>query len=158
MTQQRILRGAPGTLRATFADQDGTPVDAVGAVTVAVATADGTVVLAAGTATTHAGVGVYEVAVTAVQTAALGELAATWTDSGNGHAVSSTHAIVGGYYFSLADARASNDGMLADAGKYPDAVVLATRQEVEEEAEEEEVEVKPPRPRPTNLRGGLGDH
>lgn len=133
--QQRILQGAPGTLTVTLADQDGSPVDAVGAFTVGVTQADGTVVLAAGTATAHPGLGQYTAALTAPQTAALNLLTATWTDAGNARTVTTKHEIVGGYAFSLADARGSNDGLLADVVKYPNATILATRQEVEEEAE-----------------------
>jgi hypothetical protein len=134
--QQRILQGAPGTLTVTLADQDGSPVDAVGMLTVGVTQADGTVVLAAGTGTTHGSTGVYTAALTAAQTASLNLLAATWTDAGNGRIVTSKHEIVGGFFFSLAEARASNDGLIADTAKYPSADILTARQEVEEEAEE----------------------
>jgi hypothetical protein len=133
--QQRVLQGAPAVLKVVLADQDGSPVDATGALTVGVKTADGTVVLAAGTATVHAGTGNYTVALTAAQTATLNLLTATWTDAGNARVVTSKHEIVGGFFFSLADARASNDGDLADAAKYPDPAILAARQEVEYEAE-----------------------
>lgn len=135
--QQRIMQGAPGTLTVTLTDQDGTPAAAVGTLTVAVAQADGTSVLAAGAATSAGSApGSYTAAVTAAQTAALGLLTAIWTDAGNGRIVTTRHEIVGGFFFSLADARNSNDQLLNDATKYPDALILATRQEVEEEAEE----------------------
>lgn len=133
---QRILQGAPAALSVTLADQDGNPVAAVGALTVSVAQADGTVLLPAGTTTTAAGpIGAYTAALTAAQTVLLNVLTATWTDAGNGRVVTTTHEIVGGFYFNLADARGSNDNLLQDAAKYPDPLVLTTRQEVEEEAE-----------------------
>lgn len=119
----------------TLADQDGDAADAVGQLTVQVTAADGTVVLAAGTPTDRTGTGQYTVDLTSAQTAQLNLLTATWTDAGAGRTVTTMHEIVGGFLFSLADARASNDGLLADKAKYPDALVLATRQEVEEEAE-----------------------
>jgi hypothetical protein len=119
----------------TLADQDGTPVAASGALTVAVTQADGTVVLAAGTATTSPNTGVYTVTLTAAQTAALNLLTAVWTDAGNGRVTTTKHEIVGGYYFSISDARTSNNSLIADTAKYPDALLLSTRQEVEEEAE-----------------------
>jgi hypothetical protein len=133
--QQRVLQGAPAVLKVVLADQDGSPVDASGALTVGVKLADGTQVLAAGTGTGHVSLGNYTAALTAAQTANLNLLTATWTDAGNGRVVTTKHEIVGGFFFSLADARASNNEYLADAGKYPDALILATRQEVEEEAE-----------------------
>ncbi len=134
--QQRVLQGAPATLKVTLNDQDGTPVAASGVLTVGVTQADGTVVLAAGTATTTAsGTGNYTVALTAAQTVSLNLLTATWTDAGNSRVVTTKHEIVGGFYFSLAEARASSASLINDTVKYPDALVLTTRQEVEEEAE-----------------------
>ncbi|HEY2086758.1 MAG TPA: hypothetical protein VGH54_12145 [Mycobacterium sp.] len=133
--RQRVLQGTPAVLNMTLADQDGTPVAASGALTVAVTQADGTVVLAAGTATTSPNTGVYTVTLTAAQTAALNLLTAVWTDAGNGRVTTTKHEIVGGYYFSISDARTSNNSLIADTAKYPDALLLSTRQEVEEEAE-----------------------
>lgn len=133
--RQRVLQGAPATLTVTFADQDGAPVDATGTVTVLVAQADGTVVLPLGSATVHGDTGVYTVALTAAQTAQLNLLTATWTDAGNTRVIVSEHEIVGGYFFSLADARTSNDGLLEDESTYSDEDILSCRQEVEEEAE-----------------------
>jgi hypothetical protein len=130
------LQGTPAVLTMTLEDQDGTPVAASGALTVAVTQADGTSVIAAGTATSSPSTGVYTVPLTAANTAALNLLTAVWTDAGpNARTVTTKHEIVGGYYFNLADARASNDTLIANSSKYPDALLLATRQEVEEEAE-----------------------
>lgn len=131
---QRILQGAVATLTTTFLDQNGSPADAAGAVTVGVNQADGTVVLAAGTAAAHGTAGVYTVALSAAQTAAMNLLTATWTDAGNSAVHVSTHEIVGGFLFSIADARAA-DPTLSDQTKYPDAAILLARQEVEEECE-----------------------
>ena len=133
--RQRVLQGAPAALTVTLADQDGTPAAAVGALTVAVSQADGTVVLAAGTATTAGATGTYTAALTAAQTAALNLLTAVWTDGGNARTVTTKHEIVGGFFFNIADARGSNDGLISNTTKYPDPAILATRQEVEEEAE-----------------------
>lgn len=134
--RQRILAGTAATLRTVLADQDGNPADASGALTVAVSRADGTVVLAAGTATVHGTTGNYSVALTSAQTATLDQLTAVWTDAATGRTVTTRHDIVGGFFFSLTEARASNDGQLADTVKYSDAQVLIAREEVEVEAEE----------------------
>lgn len=135
---QRILQGAPASLSVTLADQDGSPADAAGALTVGVTLADGTQVLAPGTATVHGDTdsGVYTVPLSASQTATLNLLSATWTDDGNERVVTSRHEIVGGFFFSLADARNSNDGLIADEIRYPNVKLFDARQEVEEEAEE----------------------
>lgn len=134
--RQRVLQGAPATLRVTLADQDGTAVNAAGALTVAVTRADGTVLVPAGTATSHGLTGAYSVALTAAQTAVLDELTAVWTDAGDGSTTTTVHEIVGGFFFTIADARNSNDGLLADPVVYPDAKILEKRQQVEDEAEE----------------------
>ena len=133
--RQRILQGAAATLTVTLADQNGSPADAAGALTVSVALADGTSVLPAGTATTHGSTGVYNVALTSAQTSSLNLLTAVWTDVGNSRTVTTMHEIVGGFFFSLADARASNNGLIANTTNYPDQSILDTRYEVEEEAE-----------------------
>jgi hypothetical protein len=128
---QRIVRATAATLQVTLTDQDGEPEDAAGAVTVAVATADGAEVLAAGTATS-AGAGVYTVTLTAAQTVDLNLLTATWSTGGN--VVASTlHEIVGGVYFSVAQARAADAAITASA--YDNATVQAARAEVEQQCE-----------------------
>ncbi len=131
---QRILQGVAGTLQVTLLDYTGAAADASGALTVKVTRADGTTLVAAGTATVHGTTGVYTGALTPAQTATLDLLTATWTDAGDGSVTVTTHEIVGGFYFSIADARAS-DTSLTNATKYPDALILTTRQEVEEECE-----------------------
>jgi hypothetical protein len=134
MSVQRLLQAKPGTLTVTQLDSNGDPADASGALTVGVTSASGAVILAPGTATTHGGTGVYTVAVTAAQTAKLDSWTATWSDAGNQATQTSDHEVCGGFFFSAAEARAS-DTTLADSIKYPDATVLAYRQVVEDEAE-----------------------
>jgi hypothetical protein len=134
-TVQRLLVGKPGTLSVTIVDSLGSPVTATGALTVGVISASGQAIIAPGTATTAgANPGVYTVSVSAAQAAKLDQWTATWTDAGNGSTQTSDHEVVGGFFFSLADVRAS-DSVLADATKYPDGVILAARQSVEEECE-----------------------
>jgi hypothetical protein len=136
---QRILRGSVATLRSTKHNGDGEPVaPALGnTVTVQVTRSDGTDVLAAGTAATVAGAEV-TVALAAAHTAELDQLTATWTERDDVGTVvatwQSTAEIVGGFYFTIAEARAS-DKTLEDVVKYPNADILVTRTEVEEEFE-----------------------
>jgi hypothetical protein len=135
IADQRILRGPPATLQATFSDSVGSAADPAGPVTVTVTTAPGATLLAAAPASlTGSGSGDVTVALTAAQTASLGLLTAVWTDEASGSTVTSHHEIVGGFFFSLAQARASDD-TLANTGKYPDATILAKRLEVEGECE-----------------------
>jgi hypothetical protein len=136
---QRVLRGSAATLRSTKHDGDGEPVaPTVGnTVTVQVTRSDGTDVLPAGTAATVVGDEV-TVALTAAHTAELDQLTATWTErdaAGNVVATwQSAHEIVGGFFFSIAEARKS-DPTLQDQTKYPATDILDTRAEVEDECE-----------------------
>jgi hypothetical protein len=130
---QRILRGTAATLRSTKLNSEGEAVAPSGAVTVEVTRWDGSVVIEAGTATGVDG-NDRTIALTPAQTAELDHLAATWTDT-DGSTWTTTAEIVGGFYFSIAEARAS-DKTLEDPVKYPAADILTTRTEVEEEFEE----------------------
>ena len=134
-TVQRLLVGKPGTLSVTILDTNGNPVSPSGAVTVGVQSVSGQTIVAPGTAATVGGqLGVCTVAVTASQASKLDLWTATWVDTGNGSTQISDHEVCGGFFFSLADARAS-DATLTDTSKYPDAPLMAARQAVEEECE-----------------------
>lgn len=131
---QRLLRGKPGTLIGTLTDSQGDPVAAGGTVTAGVVSASGATILAPGAATTPAGdTGVYQVAVTAAQTALLDRWVATWIDSA-GNTEVTAHEVCGGFLFGLAEVRAS-DLTLNDTSKYPDSAILDLRQAVEDEVE-----------------------
>ena len=136
MTVQRVLRGVSATIEVTTTDQNGTAADAAGPVTIGVTRADGTVLVAAGAATTKpAGtVGIYRYTLTAANTALLDRLTATWTDAVDSSAHTTYVEIAGGYYFSLAEARASDES-LQEQQRYPDTLVLDVRREVEHEFE-----------------------
>lgn len=114
VADQEILQGVAATLEWVNVDGDGTPTAAGGAVTVTVTKADGTAVATAQATTTDSNnVGRYTYALTAAQTATLDQLTAVWTDAGD----SSTHTtivdIVGGYLFSITEARGWH-GSLSD--------------------------------------------
>jgi hypothetical protein len=131
---QRVLRGSVATLRSTKHDGAGEPTAPVGAVTVDVTRADGTSVLTAGATTAIVDGPEVTVTVSATATAELGILTAVWTDA-DGSTWTTTHEIVGGFFFSIAEARAS-DKTLQDQTKYPAVDILAARAEVEQECEE----------------------
>lgn len=135
VADQRILRGTAASLSWQNVDGDGENAAPAGAVTVGVVRDDGTTLVAAGTATSGTGALPRTYALTAANNTLLDLLTVTWTDAGDG----STHVtyveVVGGYYFTIAEARAS-DAVLVDVTKYPSPLITEKRREVEEEFEE----------------------
>jgi len=130
-TLTRIAKSTAGTLSCTFL-VDEVPTDATGSVTYAVVDAAGTSVTT-GTAT-HADLGTYSFVLAAQS--ALAALTITWSATVAGSATSlTTYAeIVGGFFFTLQQAR-NSDGVLADNEDYPTADLVAGRLEVEVECE-----------------------
>lgn len=114
---ERILRNAPATITATFTDQDGTTIDP-GTVTVSVTRADGTV-LTTGSAT-GAGATQRTFALSPSQTALLDNLTVTWTSGAQG-TITTTVEVVGGFVFSIAQARDALGDPAYDAAKIRDA-------------------------------------
>lgn len=80
IVDQRVVQGSPGTIRWTYTNSDGEPVDPSGTVTVGIVDEDGDEIVATSTATTNPEPGVYEYDVTAANTAALGQWTATFTN------------------------------------------------------------------------------
>jgi hypothetical protein len=132
VADRRILAGSPATLSYQFQDADGVDAAPAGAVTVGVKKADQSVLVAAGTATGGSGTAPRTLALAAVNTLEL--LTATFTDAGDGSTHEQDIEVVGGYYFTVAQARAAEPS-LADTASYEQAAVVAARREVEDEAE-----------------------
>jgi len=134
---QRLLQSTAGTVSIVFTDAEGAPADSAGTVTVGIADAAGAVVLAAGTATTFGGTGtgLYTRAVTATHTASLAEWTVTWTDAGNSSVRTTTVEVVGGFLYTVAQAR-SLDASMSVVANYPTADITAGRILVETEAED----------------------
>lgn len=131
---QRVLRSTTATLRATFKDQEGEDAAPSEPVTVVITDSAGDEV-ASGTATVTGDdvPGEVTYSLTAAQTAALDLLTAVWTDD-DGVTVTSSVEIVGGFYFTVAEARES-DKILKASEKYTDADIRRVRAEVEVECE-----------------------
>jgi hypothetical protein len=129
---QQILVGAPATLTVRFAGSDGEPADP-GVVTIGIVRGDGTEVVAAGTAASGSGTAARTYSLAAEHTDSLDLLTATWTSTTHG-ARTTVVEIVGGYWFSIDEAR-SIDEKLFDADKYPNDRIIAVRAEVEAEFE-----------------------
>lgn len=132
VADQKVLAGAAGTLRWQYLDQDGEPTDP-GTVEVGVVRADGTEVLPPATATVSDG-DARTVALTPTQTASLDILTATWTRTTDSTDSTTRVDVVGGFYFTVAQAR-SSDPTFKDQLKYPDTDIQARRLEVEDEFE-----------------------
>lgn len=126
---QQILNGQAATLALTWSGSDGEPASAPSTPQVTVLRADGTTVTSG--AASGAGSS-WTFTVTAAHTADLDVWTVAWVA---GTATQTTAVeIVGGYYFTVAEARAQ-DTALADTVTYTAARILAGRAQVESEIE-----------------------
>lgn len=131
----RIQQNTPATISVTF-NVDGAPADpSPDTATIRITRDDGTDLVAT-TAATPAGTGGFEYQLTATDTAQLDWLTAAWTATFNGNQVTVTTRleVVGGFLFSLAQARA--DSALQDDTKYPTEKILEARTYAEQELEQ----------------------
>jgi hypothetical protein len=134
--QDRVLTGTAPTISATFY-VDGVATDpAPATATVEILREDGTTLVAAGTNAPHAGTGVFTYALTASQTAQLDLLTARWTATVGGQlqTIETFVEVVGGFMFSLAQARRLSP--LGDTAAYPTSDLLAYRTLAEQALEE----------------------
>lgn len=136
MDVERILRNTPSTLSVTFYG-DTSPIDADSTVTVTIIRPDGTA-LATNAATQHVGSAgsgqyKYELAPQAV----LRKLAVAWTGNFAGVAgtITTYVEIVGGFYFTLYEARNSDKVIASDTVKYSNEILKDARLFVETEFE-----------------------
>lgn len=133
MARYRVQRTARATLSRTFY-LDEVPTDATGSVLVTIARQDGTVVQGP-TAATGPTSNVYSFVFSGSDT--LDNLTVTWSATVGGDAVVLDEdfiEVVGGFYFSLAEARAI-DPKFADTGRFTTDDIKAKRIEVEDECE-----------------------
>lgn len=132
----RLLQNRAASITFTVTDQDGTAVDATGTPTVVVRDGAGATV-ASGNATNPGGTGTYGFDLTAAQLAVLDDYTATLTyvRGGQAESIVTTFEVVGGFYFTLAEARAFDNSALSDTSRYTTASILETREEVEDQIE-----------------------
>jgi len=128
---EHILRGAAATLAVTFY-ADGVASDP-GVTTVTVTRLDGTAIVTDGATATGA-TGVRTYALAAEHTAELDILTVAW-DSATYGVVEQTVEIVGGFLFSIRQARAADGGALANTSTYPTDAIEQARQAIAEEFE-----------------------
>jgi hypothetical protein len=133
-TLTRVARSRSKVLTHTWYDEGEIPIDPTGTPTCAVVDANGDSV-ATPTVTVVGGGSGQVTAVLAAQ-AALAALTVTWTAVLDGDTVSEVDyvEVVGGFLFTLAEARASDD-TLANTTRYPTALLESRRLEVEVECE-----------------------
>jgi hypothetical protein len=128
---ERILKSTPGTISQQWYE-DGAAVDP-GTVTLGITRADGTSLVAGGTATAGSGTAARTFNLTTTHTALLDRLTVTWTSSNKGTQVTYLE-VVGGFLFSIADARALIP--LNNATTYPTAKIVEMRTLVEQSLED----------------------
>ena len=129
---QRILKGVAASITWQAVDADGTAADPGGTVTVDITRADGTAI-ATGAATTGTLDAVRAYALAAASNTQTDYLEAVWKVAGVERARTWVE-VVGGYYASIAEIRAS-DRELGSTTAYPDAAILRARWETEAEFE-----------------------
>lgn len=134
---QRILQGSSTTIQNTFYVAE-LPTDSSTAVTIEVLRDNGDVLIAAGTAAAAGAAldGTYSYTLTPSHTSRVDILTAYWTGTIGGTLVTlkTFVEVVGGHYFTIAQARAS-DADLVDTSKYTTAQIVEARDEVEDECE-----------------------
>lgn len=130
----RVLAGKAARIDLVFVDQDGTPKDAAGNLSVEITRADGTILDVTDTTKVADQVGQYFADLSATHTADLDTLTCRWTDSVGGSTQTTRVDIVGGYYFGIDEAR-ETDPTLRDGIKYPTTRITRARQMVESECE-----------------------
>jgi hypothetical protein len=128
---QRILVGTAASLTSYKLDATGEPANP-GTVTVTVTRADGSTVATAA-ATTEGADFKLSYSLSASNNSRLDWLKAVWTDAGDSTSWTTWYEVVGGYYFTVAQARALDPALTAL--DYPAADLLSLRDEIEREFE-----------------------
>lgn len=134
VADQRVLRGVAVTLTYQIVGGDGEPAAPAGAVTVGIVNAAGSVVVAPGAATTGTG-GLQSYVLPAASNTKLDLLTVTWTDVSSAATFTSLVDVVGGFYFTVAEARAADPALSNDV-KFPTSVLVDVRRQIEEEFEQ----------------------
>tara|TARA_R110000868_G_scaffold23742_5_gene94997 strand:- start:4552 stop:5445 length:894 start_codon:yes stop_codon:yes gene_type:complete len=131
----RILVGTAATIYAYKLDGTGEAVDA-GTVTVTVTGADGNVVMTAQTATEDTATHQLSRTLTATQNNQLDWLTAVWTDASDSTSWTTYHEAVGGFYFTVSQARRADPTFASS--DYSAETLRALRDEVEREFESDQ--------------------
>lgn len=130
---QRVLRGKPATISVTFTDQNGLPQDATGVTFIVHRDSTGGTVTVGTPAPDASYPGRWTATLAAARTADLDVFTVTATADDGSEEVAYVE-VVGGYYFTLFEAREAQP-TLQDTAKYSDELLIRCRQEVETEFE-----------------------
>lgn len=133
----KLLKSAGGTITLTIYNSDGIATDATGNVGVVVKDGAGTTVVS-GNATKRASTtGIYDFTITALHAANLDVYTVTWsaTVSGDAKTYTTYFEVVGGFYFSIAEARAFDNKTLQNTATYPTEDIINAREYVEDRIE-----------------------
>lgn len=135
----QLLRSVTGTIDLTVTDTSGNLLDTDSPPAIAVVDSSGAAVTS-GTST-RVSAGLYQFTLAGSLLGVLDDYVATWTATIGGAAATFTtlFEIVGGFYFTVAEARAwkFQGGDLSSATKFPTADIIAARNRVEERWENE---------------------
>lgn len=133
----KLLQNRAATIAFVVTDQTGTPVDATANPAVVVRDGAGSQI-ASGTSTKPVGTtGTYEFGLTPSHTAVLDQYSADWsyTRAGSAELATTTFEVVGGFYFSVGEARAFDNAAMGDPARYPSSAIVAARELVEDHIE-----------------------
>ncbi len=133
----KLLQNRTATISLVVTDQDGTAVDAAANPTVVVRDGDGADVASGASSKPVGTIGLYEFGLTPAQTAVLDAYSATWsyTRAGSAEQAATGCEVVGGFFFSVAEARAFDNAAMGDPARYPAATIIAGRELVEDHIE-----------------------
>lgn len=131
-----ILQNAAGEIRLELRDETGALVNADSAPSVVVVDGAGEQVLAAGGASSSS-TGIYTRTVPASETGILDRYEATWTvvKSAQTNIFKTHYEVVGGFYFSIGEARAYDGAKLSNTTTYPNQAIVDAREQIESEIE-----------------------
>lgn len=135
VADQRILRGVASTLTWRPVGGDGEAAEPAGDVTVGIVNSAGETVVVPATATSGEGSEPRTYTLSAANNTDLDLLTVTWTDGGDSSAHTTLVEVVGGFFFTIAEARAA-DPNLAKDDKFPTPALVEARRQVEEEFEQ----------------------
>lgn len=134
----RVLRDVSAVIRIAVTDNAASPWDSDNEELDVVVTDSAGVEVDTFTAAKEGDVGVYSFTVPASQTSILDIYDVEWTGEfdGEGQTYHSQYEVVGGFFFTISEARAFDNGAMGDVNAYPTQTLIDGREQVEEEIED----------------------
>lgn len=134
----RLLKSNGGEIQLFVYDFNGDLQDATGTVTVTITNSAGTTVTSGSATKPTDTTGQYEFTLTPSHTANLDTYTATWsgTVSAQVNTWTTQFEVVGGFYFSVGEARTFDQGVLSGTNDYPTQDIINGREQVEQRIEQ----------------------